>query len=48
MYIFNYEHLDDDVIKIFKLIDEEIDYCENNTTEYSYKLLVHTLRNQIL
>jgi hypothetical protein len=48
MYIFNYEHLNEDVIKIYKVIDAEHDYCESVNTDYSYKLLIATLRNQIL
>ncbi|CAD8112166.1 unnamed protein product [Paramecium primaurelia] len=48
MYIFNYEHLNEDMIKIYKLIDAENDYCDSQPTEKSYKLLIATLRNQIL
>ena len=40
--------MNDELAKIFKLVDEEIDYIEANETEYSYKLLVGTLRNQLL
>lgn len=29
MYIFNYEHLNEDVTKIYKLIDAENDYCDS-------------------
>mgnify|MGYP001807939063 CR=1 FL=1 len=48
MYIFNYEHLNEDMIKIYKLIDAENDYCDIQPTEKYYKLLIATLRNQIL
>lgn len=48
MYIFNYEHLDENVIKMYKAIDEEIESCTQYNTDYSYKLLIATLRNNIL
>lgn len=48
MYIFNYEHLNEDMIKLHKWVDEEIEYCDSVPSDYSYRLLIATLRNEIL
>jgi len=29
-YIFNYEHLDDDIVKLYQLIESEIEYVTAN------------------
>jgi hypothetical protein len=43
-YIFNFEHLVEEVIKIFKLSEDEIEYVEYNEASPRYHLLLLSLR----
>ena len=43
-YICNYEHLDDDIVKLYKLSEDELDYAEKVDTNSSYLLILLNIR----